>query len=167
MSYVKLHKVVSDFAVGIQSVNQAIDNNAAKYDQLDLGHSMGLRGGSGSDAFMSPGQHDDPVIARTVLQFAIDTTLTTPIAYALTSGPLLYDVAERVATGQWRIYVTTPQIIGAKATPRASATADRACSARVVADIGSPYVVVTTWNIAGAAPADFDFDLVLWSEGLI
>lgn len=168
MSYEKPHLAVSDFAVGVQSVNRATDNNQALFDQFDANHSTGLRGGGPSDAFLQLGQHDDPLISRTVAQYIVDTALSTPALVAVTGGSMLHPTPpERLGTGQWRIYVSSPRFVSAKATPRSSAAVDRACSVRVVNDASGPHLIVTTWNIGAGAPADFDFDLAFWSEGLI
>lgn len=165
-SYVKLHLVVADFAVGYQSVNQAIDNNQALYDQLNAGHSTGIRGGAYGDPFLQPGQHDDPLVARTVLQVGVNTAVTPPTASAVTTGPMLYGQPIRMDTGYWRIKVTTPQLVGAVATCRATGTVDRYATCRVVMDASGPYVDVSTWNIAAAAKVDCDFDVVLWAESV-
>lgn len=167
MSYVKLHKVVSDFAVGVQSVNQAIDNNQALFDQLDVGHSMGRRGSGQSDPFLQPGQHDDPLVARSAFQFVLDDTTATPTLQSFTAGAMLFDSPEFLDVGTWRIYVTTPQIFAAVATARAAATGDYYAQARVVNDASGPYIVVTTWNIAASAVANMSFDLAVWAEAVV
>lgn len=167
MSYVKLHKVVSDFAVGYQSVNQALENNRSIFSAIDLKHSLGVGGTSTGDAFLGHGKHDDTVIARTTADFTIDTSLTVPRAYALTSGPLVFDTPEYLEAGKWLIYITTPRLIGAVAQVRDTATSDLHATVRAYMSAGGPFVVVSTWNIAGGTRANHDFSLVLWSDGLV
>jgi len=165
-SYVKLHTVVSDFAVGVQSVNQAIDNNTALYTLLDLNHSMGLRAGGPNDPFLQPGQHDDPLIARSVFSFSVDALSSTGLL-TLLGGQMMSGSAVRLGTGSWQIFVSTPQFFYASATPRAASAADYVTNTRLVYDPSGPWIWVTTWNAAGGTRADIDFDLAVWAEGLV
>lgn len=166
MSYVKLHKVVSDFAVGVQSVNQALENNRSIFSQLDYKHSLGAGGLAAGDPFLGHGKHDDLMVARTVADFTIDTSTTTPRAYPLVSGLLVFEEPEFIDAGTWRVWITTPRLFGAVAQVKATGTADRYACARVYMSASGPFVVVSTWNIAGAAKENFDFSLVLWTRSV-
>lgn len=165
MSYLKLPKTCSDHAIGIQSVNQALDNNRALYyDQFDPKHSVGIDGNAYGDPFLTPGRHDDVLISRAVADFAIDSTGLTPVLLPLMNGPLIFSTS-RVAVGKWKIYVTTPQLVSACATikgPTASVARDAMCFVGV-GSIGV-YVTVSTWNVNSGVLADYDFSLALWSR---
>lgn len=80
MSYVKLFKVTQDFPLGYQTLNQAIDNNEALKDLYDVKHFIpsGNNGAFTSD-FMTVGRHDDILIARTVADFWVDTSVADPV----------------------------------------------------------------------------------------
>jgi len=166
MSYEKPFLTTSDHAVGLQCVNRALENTRAMYsDQFDPNHSTGINGLSYGDPFLALGQHDDPLVARTAADFAIDSTGL--IAFALVSGPLVVGSVEFMKAGQWRVYVSTPRITSAYACVKgATAGAARYASCRTVADSSGPYVVVTTWNVAGGVLANYDFSLVLYAEAV-
>lgn len=166
MSYVKLPKGVSDYAVGYQSVNQALDNNRALFDQFDAKHSLGVGGGAYGDPFLSPGKHDDLVIARTVADFYVDTTGTTPVAYTVISGPMIFEAPEYLAAGKWKILITTPRLFGAAATIKATSLVDRYAQCRVYQDLAAPYLIVTTWDVGSGVLGNYNFSLALWAEGV-
>jgi len=169
MSYVKLPKVTSDYAVGFQSVNQARDNNTALLAQLDAKHSTGTNGQSPPGRpFEAVGRHDDIVIARTVAHFTVDALVVPTRLRQLVSGPMLpVLVAQELKTGQWQIFVSTPHVFWAHATPSASASVSRKANAYLTQspDQG-PSVIVTTWEQdAGSwTPSYFDFSLVFWAK---
>lgn len=165
MSYEKGFLSTQDHAVGMQCVDRAVGNQQALFfTYLDTNHAVGT---GYNDPFMSPGRHDDVLIARTVADFYIDTTLVTPQAFVLVGGPMLFSGAVRVDTGQWKIYVTTQAIFGAKATIRgASAGVPRDAMCFITMESAGPYVTVSTWNLNGGTLADYDFSLVLWSEAV-
>lgn len=167
-SYLKLFKTCSDHAVGLQSVNQAIDNNDALVAAVDLRHSVGVGGNSPSGfPAMAIGRHDDILIARTVAHFAVDTTPAVPVLTLSLGGPVVGQRAyARLAVGQWRIYLATPQLFGAVALMQSSASVDY--KANCLTSYGPAtdhFVTVTTWNIAGGPiAADLPFSLVLWTQ---
>lgn len=167
MSYLKLPKTTQDHAVGLQSVNQAIDNNDALVLQFDARHSIGTAGysppGSGTAAL---GRHDDILIARTVANFGVDTTPATPVLVPHISGPILGAlVYTRMAVGQWRIYLSTPHLFGAVALMEANATADykATCYTQFSPTTGHA-VTVSTWNVATPALEDLPFSLIFWTQ---
>lgn len=166
MSYVKLPKGVSDYAVGYQSVNQMLDNNRALFDQFDAKHSVGVGGVNFGDPFMSPGKHDDILVARTVADFAVDTTGPTVSAYNLVSGPMIFEPPEYLADGKWKVLITTPRLFGAIATIKETSMVDRYAQARVFMDLSGPYIIVTTWNVGTGALDNYDFSLCIWAEGV-
>jgi hypothetical protein len=165
VSYLKLFKTCSDHAVGVQSVNQALSNNIAMFDQFGFRHAVG---NNPNDVFMAPGRHDDPLIARTVLDYTIvPGPSSTSIAFALVSGPLVVNPAIMLATGQWKVPIATPTIFGAVATIKgASIGAPRAAMALVYSDASGHFALVSTWNVNGGVLAAYDFSLVIWSEGI-
>jgi hypothetical protein len=165
MSYLKLFKTCSDHAVGYQSVNQAVDNNLALYQQIDAKHAVG---NEQNDIFQPLGRHDDVLVARTVADFKVVAGPNgTNRAFPLVSGPLLVNPPTELATGQWRIPVATPTIFHAVATIKgASAGNARYATCYVLAGLSNAFVIVSTWNVTGGVLASYDFSLVLWSEGI-
>lgn len=170
MSYLKLPKTTSDHAVGFQSINQAIDNNAALLAAFDARHAIGV-GGNSPYGFptRAVGRHDDVLIARSVADFAVDTSLPTPTLVALLAGPIFGALFyTRLGTGQWRIYVSSAQRIAAVALMKSSASVDYKANCYVsYAPTTGPSVTVSTWNInSGSTPAlaDINFSLAVWTE---
>lgn len=167
MAYLKLFKVESDFALGFQTLNQARDNGEAMKDLYDVNHSLGV------DGYMNPygliggllsiGRHDDRLIARTVLRFAVDTTLPTPVAVPLVGGPMTFAPPVRLGVGQWQVRLLNSQLIGAVGLAESNAIVDRKVTCLVANGSGSPSITVSTWNVATPALADFNFDLVVWA----
>lgn len=168
MSYVKLPKVTQDYAVGFQSVNQARDNNTALLAQLDAKHSIGAGGQSPPGRpFEAVGRHDDIVIARTVAHFTVDSAVVPTRLRQLVTGPMLpVLVAQQLQTGQWQIFVSTPHLFWAHATPTASSAVGRKATAYLTQtpDQGAS-IIVTTWERGASwAKTDFDFSLVFWAK---
>lgn len=167
MSYVKLPFTCQDHAVGLQSVNQAIDNNDAHYAAIDAMHSMGVNGDSPyGRPLQALGRHDDILIARSTSDFQI-STLPTPTLLPKVLGPMFGSLSyQRLAVGQWRIFIATPQLFGAVALMKAAAVQDYKANCFTVSDPSlGPSVIVTTWNIAGGpAAADLPFSLTVWAQ---
>ena len=169
MSYLKLFKTTQDHAVGVQSVNQASDNNDAMKDLYDAKHSLGVDGyntGGFSNPFRAVGRHDDQLVARTVARFRIDSTAVVPVASTIISGPMLsLSTALRMGTGQWRIFVYTPQLFGAVALIEGAPAVDLKATCLLEFNPATgPCVVVSTWDVASAAKADYGFSLILWAN---
>ena len=167
-TYVKLFKVVSDFALGKQTYNQGLDNNRALFDQFDAKHSSGIGGTSRDDPFLGAGRHDDSGIARTVVDFRVDPD-SLRLVSRLVSGQMLNGEPVRMKAGQWRIYVTTPQLFGAVATIKTTDTAPKMVTARVSLASSGPYVTVSTWDLdlSTVEQVDLPFSLVLWTEAVV
>lgn len=164
MSYVKLFKVVSDFPLGFQTLNQGLDNNAALYAQLDLRHSV-LGATTGPwNGMLEPGRHDDALIARTAADFYIDASTPTTWAFSLITGPMIYNSPTRLGVGQWKVYMNTSQIVGAVACVKGASSQARQATCLMQLASGRPYVIVSTWNMAAGALADYGFSLVVWSH---
>lgn len=168
MAYEKPFLTTSDHAVGLQCVNRAIENNRALLmDQFDPGHSLGLGGAARGDPFLSPGRHDDPLVVRSVALFSMDVGALDTVAITLIDGPLIFSGARRVAQGEFQIFLTTQEIVSAYALINgASAGVARHAACLVSNNTNAPYVTVSTWNVSGGAKADYDFSLVLYSEGV-
>ena len=169
MSYVKLFKVVSDFALGFQTLNQARDNNEAVKDLYDANHGTGIDGFSTThrhNPFNSVGHHDDILIARTVIHCTVDTTLPIPELVIAEAGPLLARTPKRLGQGQWQLYLDTAQLFGAIATPKSTASVDRKATCFQSYATTGPQVTVTTWDRAGGSwnATDQDFLLVLYAQ---
>lgn len=171
MSYVKLPTVVSDFAVGIQSMQQASDNADALKDVLDAEHALG-NGGFNTSAFTNPlnevGRHDDNLIARTVAHCYIDNTggLTRLSAYF--AGPVLGSLTyRRLGTGQWQMYLQAPFLFFGVASMPATASVDYQPRTYRSYDpqFGSS-LIVSTWAIDSGSWVldDLDFDLAIWLQ---
>ena len=167
MSYLKLPKTVSDHAVGFQSINQAIDNNAALLDAFDSKHSIGV-GGNSPFGFptRAVGRHDDILIARSVADFVVDLAPLTPVLVPLVAGPIFGPLFyTRLGTGQWRIYVASSQRIAAVALMKSTASVDYKANCFVSYDPSTgPSITVSTWDISTATQEDLDFSLVVWTE---
>jgi hypothetical protein len=171
VSYSKLFKVCQDFALGFQTVNQALDNNAALYSQFDAKHSVGVAGintGGFSNPFRVLGRHDDPLVARTTARFLVDTTTPTPTARAVVSGPMLnLSSPIYLGAGKWRLYVYTPQLFGVIAQSEATTSIDRKTTCLVEFNPSTgPSVSVGTWGISAGSwvGQNFDFSLTLWAN---
>ena len=168
MSYLKLPKTCSDHAVGLQSVNQALDNNQALYEtQFDPGHRTNLGVTLGGWP-LPPGRHDDVLVARTAADFSIATIAGLGVtAVALVGGPVIVDFPDRLQAGQWRVRILTPRIFSAVATVKGATTGgSRYATTHVSGDSLGPYVTVSTWNVTGGTLDDYDFSLVIWAEGV-
>jgi hypothetical protein len=168
VSYAKLFLTCQDHAVGLQSVNQAMDNQDALYAAIDSKHSLGVGGDSPyGQPTRALGRHDDILIARTVAHFSVDATPVVPRLAMSVGGPVLGNLAYvRLAVGQWRIYLSTPQLFGAVALMQSSASVDYKANCLTSYDPATGhFVTVTTWNIAGGPIAlDLPFSLVLWTQ---
>lgn len=163
MAYSKLFLTTQDHAIGFQSMNQAIDNNAALKDLYEAKHSLGV-GGNSPYGFplRSVGRHDDIVIARSVSRYGVDTSLAVPALTVLQPGSMP-SFAQRMGTGQWRIFVSTPQLFGAVALMESSASIDRKASVYPAYDPATgPQVIVTTRS--AWAEADLPFSLIIWAQ---
>ena len=163
----KLFKTVQDHAVGFQSVNQAIDNHDALKTLFDVKHAIGVNGNS---PYLQPtrsvGRHDDMVIARSVADFKVDTTLVTPALVPYVSGPLFSPLLyQRLAVGSWRIFIGTAQLLGAVALMKSSASVDYKANCFVNVDpVQGPSIYVTTWNVPTPITADLPFSLQVWTQ---
>lgn len=166
MSYEKPFLTVQDHAIGLQCVNRALENNRALYaDQFDPNHSVGVGGLAYGDPFLTPGQHDDPLVARAAVDFAIDATGR--VAIALMPSPSIIGEVEFVKTGQWRVNITTPRIFSAYAVIKGATSGNaRYATCFVTFGIDGPSVIVTTWLVAGGVLATYDFSLVVYAEAV-
>lgn len=167
MSYLKLPLTTQDHAVGFQSVNQAIDNNNFLETHFDTKHSIGVDGNSpyGQPA-RAVGRHDDILIARSVLEVSVDTSLSTPALSLVVSGPIFWPFNYvRLATGQWQIFLATPLLYAAVALMKSTTSVDyKATCYRNTSTTQGPSVIVSTWNIATPALEDLPFSLVVWTQ---
>lgn len=169
MAYSKLPLTTQDHFIGYQSVNQAIDNNQALADLYDAKHSLGVGGGN---PFGMPtravGRHDDILIARSVADFEVDTSIATPTLRALVNGPIFGGVVyQRVAAGRWRIFVATPQLVGAVALMKSTTSVDQKATCYLIYDpTRGPTISVSTWvQDAGSwTTDDLPFSLVVWTQ---
>lgn len=172
MAYSKPFVVVQDFAVGVQSVNRLVDNNdaahalwIAKHGQQDDPQPLSL--GEVANSF---GHHNDILIARSVSHMVV-TTAADGTKYLVdeTVGEMVRST-QRIGVGQWRIYLNSPDIYGAIATPVASSAQDYKMGCRAVAGTGTPpigvngYIDVSAWNVPTATRVDIDFSLVIWGR---
>lgn len=167
MSYLKLFKTVSDHAVGMQCVNQALDNNFALYfTQFSPRHVREVEWVKpfGRNPFLVPGRHDDVLVARTIADFSINAT---PAAMVLVTGPMVLGAPVRMKVGQWKIFVNTPQLFSAVATIKGASVGNaRYATCFVDMNPGGAFVTVSTWNASGGVLADYDFSLALWAVGV-
>lgn len=173
MSYSKLFKVAQDFPLGFQTLNQARDNGEALKDLYDTRHAIGINGYSpGTNPFSEVGRHDDALIPRTVVRFAVDTSASPSLLFSYVTGPMLvgvtYDLTyTRLGTGQWRIYIATPAIYAGIATPEPTGAApDQKANVYITNANFTPSVIVTTWDRAGGswAKTDYNFFMCFWAD---
>jgi hypothetical protein len=167
MSYLKLPVTTQDHAIGFQSVNQAIDNNNFLATHFDAKHSIGVDGESPQgQPTKEIGRHDDILIARSVADFEVDTSILTPTLSAIVSGPIFGAVAyTRIAAGQWQIFIATPLLYAAVALMKSSSSVDRKATCyRSTSLTQGPSVIVSTWNVATPALEDLSFSLVVWTQ---
>lgn len=167
MSYEKGFLTVADHAVGLQSVNRAIDNNQALFDAVRLRHAYGVDGrNTGSTRLLQGvGRHDDILIARTTSRHLIRNGNTSRAEIISPIQGLLLGRPTRIDTGQWRFPVGTQQIFGGVALAEAASALDyKACC--LVAYSPATTITVATWAISAGAfiPYDFDFSLTLWVQ---
>jgi len=100
-SYVKLHYGVTDFAAGIQSVNQLRDNFQAIYEAWAVEHStrevitQGGRGtGPAPNLALSYGRHNTPKVPRAVVKTSIFTSgFSVVLPGAITVQPVVTGIA--------------------------------------------------------------------------
>jgi hypothetical protein len=172
MSYVKLFTTVSDHAVGIQSVNQAVDNAQALYDQFDLRHAAEAGALGGGDVFLQVGKHDDIRVSRTVIDFKLDAAASPMRLMQLLTGRIIGGTIVRQSAGVWKIPVTSDSMLGVVGTAKATAAGYRHVGCTVSREGGGPsfpdrtYITARTWNILTGAPEDFDFSLVIWAPSV-
>lgn len=167
MSYLKLPTTTQDHAIGYQSVAQAVDNNAALASVFDAKHSTGVDGNSPpGQPTRAVGRHDDILIARSVADFAVDTSRPTPTLSAVVSGPIFGFLSyARLATGQWQIFLATPQLYAAVALMKSTTSVDRKATCfRSTSITRGPSIIVSTWNVATPALEDLDFSLIVWTQ---
>jgi hypothetical protein len=167
MSYLKLPTTTQDHCIGYQSVVQAINNNGAMVDAFDAKHSVGVGGNSPyGQPTRAVGRHDDAFIARSVAEFEVDTSLPTPALSAIVSGPIFGSLAyTRLGTGQWQIFIATPQLYAAVALLKSSSSVDRKATCyRTTSLTQGPSIIVSTWNIATPALENLDFSLIVWTQ---
>lgn len=167
MSYAKLPTTVQDHAIGFQSVNQATNNNSALFVQFRAKHSIGIDGNSPyGQPTKAVGRHDDILIARSVAELDVDTTLPTPALQVILLGPLFGPfVYTRLGTGQWQIFLSTAQLFGAVALLKSSSSVDRKATCyRASSPSVGPSIIVSTWDVATAARADLPFSIVVWTQ---
>ncbi len=167
MSYLKLPTTIQDHCVGYQSVVQVIANNVAMVDAFDAKHSIGVGGDSpyGRPA-EAVGRHDDILIARSVADFEVNIGLAIPALTTLVSGPIFGTaISTRLGTGQWQIYIATPQLYGAVALMKSVGSCDyKATCYRTSGFSTGPSIIVSTWNVATASLEDQPFSLVVWTS---
>jgi len=161
VSYVRLFQVVQDFVLGVQTVNQARDNNEDLLSVLDARHeiSLGVVETSPLKAF---GRHDDSLIPRAVVTLHVSTDPGAPTPVLEVSGPLLQAEPIHRATGVWVFQLRGAWTFGASATPLATAAVDYGATA--VCSGSTLYV--TTWATTGGAFAltDLDFSVAIWGK---
>lgn len=172
MSYVKLFTTVSDHAIGIQSVNQAVDNAQSLYDQFDLRHAAETGALGGGDVFLQVGKHDDIRVSRTVIDFKLDAAASPMRLMQLLSGRIVGGAIERLSVGVWKIPVATSNIVGVVGTAKATSSGYRHVGCTMSSEGGGPsfpartYITARTWSILTGAPEDFDFSLVIWAPSV-
>lgn len=165
MAYEKPFLTTQDHAVGVQTINRALENNRALLeDQFDPGHSIGNGAFGSADPFLGPGRHDDPVISRTVL----DVTITGGVLRVNMSGPLIVFGVVRVATGQWQLRLSNRRLVSAFATIRGTSAGHARTATCIYTPLSTtddgdagPFLTVTTWHVVSSALEDADFTVVM------
>jgi hypothetical protein len=166
VSYLKLPTTTQDHAIGSVTVGQMVDNNAALCAHFDAKHSIGVGGTSPyGRPVQAVGRHDDILIARSVAEFSVNTSLPIPALSAIVTGPVFGWTFTRLGTGQWQIFLATPQLYAAVALLKSSSSVDRKATCYTTTSLTQgPNVIISTWNVATAALADLPFSLIVWTQ---
>ena len=85
MSFVKLPKVIQDYGLGKETINKANDNNAQLRDAYAEKH--GTKDPNAGNPWHQVGQHDDDLVARTVLRVRQVTYVIDPVPFVFAAGP--------------------------------------------------------------------------------
>lgn len=185
MSYVKLPKVIQDFGLGYQTVNDLANGEQALFDAWALRHVEGGAGGGGGGGLSLPpgakyiGQHDDMLVPRAVALVQVFTVPGTPNGwtylpiYTTTGGYLQAGAVGRIASGTFLIAVGNmhAEDTWAEVSAVGDGSTVRHCDARFVPSLGGgPWVgfYVRTYELNTVTgefqTADFDFSLTIFSR---
>lgn len=163
MAYSKLPKVVQDYPLGYQDLNQAIDNNAALRDLYDAKHGAREPSQLGANRWALAGVHDDVHVARTVARVTVATVATVVTPTLEVTGLAITGVT-RVGTGQYALAVSGLASWWAAVTAEGTTTQRKTISYRVQPTGGQHEIYVTTMELGSGLfqEADYGFDVVVW-----
>jgi hypothetical protein len=119
-SYVKQQKVITDFALGFQGVNQLGLNLKSVKDALSVAHgtkiggnqvggNFGLGGGVGNTSpndYSNQGHHNGPGVARSVAALQVQTPLVgaQTVSVSWIGHPVIQSIS-KVATGEYFVAI--------------------------------------------------------------
>lgn len=163
MAYSKLPKACQDYPLGLQDINQAIDNNVALRDLYDAKHGIKEASARSGNLWALAGVHDDVHVARTICRVTVATsgTVVTP---ALQVSGLAVSSVSRIGTGQYLFPVNGLASWWAVVQAEGTTTQRRAICYRVQPSSGQHLLYVTAYALdAGAFVAtDYDFGVVVF-----
>ena len=174
MAYEKPFFVTQDFALGIQSVNRAIENNAAARTLWTARHGYDESNRpalTAQEQVKAFGAHNDILISRSVSAFTVGVADDGSSYLQPRVEGRLVRQTQRLGVGQWRVFLSPTDIFGAVARCYASAALDYEAVCRIVSGTGAGtslalggYVDVDTWDISGGARVDTGFSLAVWAR---
>lgn len=102
MAYSKLPKVIQDYSLGKETINQANTNTDQLREAYASKHGP-FAGAGASSAWAKPGQHNDPFICRTVLRVTYQSYGFAAYPFVIASGPGLPSVGAELLGGGGRL----------------------------------------------------------------
>lgn len=181
MAYSKLVKTCQDFALGIQSVNEAKTNLEAFRDWWTAEHGRDEFTSSGGSRYtartMNPyeafGRHNTPHVPRAVVGVTVATSAPFQVAFSVGAQPTVVRVT-KIGTGQWFIEMDgrLEYFWGIAHPSQASSSSTRFCKPVTYRPTGSgtpPGITVTTYEHGGTSfePADYSFVCVVYGHNHI
>jgi hypothetical protein len=174
MSYAKLPKVIQDYGIGIETINQAIENVESLRTIYDAEHNTSdLVGFYGQPTRPEYGQHDHSTIPKSA-------AVVTVTPYSVIPGETLYatrfDITGRVIRGLVRfrfglyVVVTDPlQKASATATPVATSTNIRMIKVHPMSALSgqSGWIVSLQEQLVAGdpfSPSEFSFHFRCWGQ---
>lgn len=168
MAYSKLPKVIQDYSLGKETINQANANNDQLREAYASKHGP-FSGAGASSVWAKPGQHNDPLVVRTVLRVQYQSYGFAAYPFVIASGPGLPSVGAELLGGSGRLTLS----VGLN-NLKAMITAEQTSNTPVRIPRWN-YTTPTTaapvrglniwlWQLTAGefSLADYDFEVLLW-----
>lgn len=173
MAFVKLYQVIQDHALGLQSVNQAADNEQEIQDDWDEEHGATPLEADNSSTLSwwdRLGRHDSRHIPRAIASVIVRTSgagIYLPELEIASSSGILSGI-RREQTGVYFIpYLTQWQHTWAEGAPSGSATVPRQVVARHLPQATGQepgFIVYLHDHTSGWAAADYSFSIAIFGS---